>query len=229
MQFSTLKSRVEMYLDRSDVNSTANPYCGYWVNDVRLELATQLNWPHLWVESYLTTSAGSSDYALPTDFLDHLTVRLDGRILHGYFERDWGKQIMDDASNYPQSAAPEGYYMKGQTIRLRPQPSVSNTMYLVYYARPSDLSGDSDTDFWTNNYPYVLIHGAVVHGATFLDDADTLKVHMALYDRALAQCIKKEKSKKYQDVKIQIRTFKDFGVSQWRSMIVPQDPGSGDD
>lgn len=226
MNFNTLKTRVTMYLDRADINTATNPYAGYWINDVRLELATIHKWPHLWTEAYLTTSAGSSDYALPTDFLDHLTIRIGDKNLHGYFERDYDKQILDDRDNPRAPGEPEGYYFKGHTIRLRPQPNGAYTMYLVYYARPSDFSEDSDNDHWTNNYPYVLIHGAVALGATFLDDEKKLKIHMALFERALERCLKKEKAKMYQDVKVQVRTWKDYGTAQWRRMLVPQDPGS---
>jgi len=211
-----------MYLDRDDINTAAKPYAGYWINDIRLDLATQFNWPHLWTESSVTTIAGSSDYALPTDYLDHLTVRISSKNLHGFMERDWDKVVLEDEDDPPDSDEPDCYYMKGTIMRLRPQPDAAYTLTLVYYARPTDFSADGDTDHWSNNYPYVLIHGAVVLGATFLDDEKKLKIHMALFERAFQACLRKEKAKKYQDVKLQWRTHKDFGASQWRRMLWPQ-------
>jgi hypothetical protein len=225
MDYSTLKSRVEMYLDRDDVNTTANPYCGYWINDHRLELATQpgIQWPHLWTESYVTTSAGSSDYALPSNYLDHLMVRIGAKDLHPYLEADWNRVVMNDQDDPPDTDEPDGFYMKGETLRLRPPPDGAYTMYMVYYARPTDFSVDTDADFWSNNYPYVLIHGAVILGATFLDDEKKFKIHTSLYDRALMNCLKKEKSKKYRNAVVQVRTYKDFGAVRWNRMLTPHD------
>lgn len=215
MNYGKLKQRVTWFLDRTDLTSMVSSF----VNEVRLDIATEYNWPWLWTDAYLTTEAGSSDYALPDDYLDHLHVLLNKKKLPGYTQRDWDTQMYFDEDWDEPRGEPTEYMIVGQTLRLKPAPDGEYILRLYYYARPPDFTMDYQDDYMSLTYPYMIIHRAVLLGAIFLDDTQKIKMHAPLADKELAKAVKKEKAKKFSDVAVQFRTYKDFDKGAFKNRL----------
>jgi len=223
LNYGELKQRVTWFLDRTDLTTQISA----WVNDARLQLAnpvlpdkTLVEWPWLWTDSYLTTAAGSADYALPSDFLSHLQVLLEKstgqkKKLHGYTQKGWDEQMLSSLSYLESNGEPSEYALIGQTLRLHPPPDAAYILRLYYYARPTAFSSDSQSDYMSNTYPYLIIHRTVLLGAVFLDDTAKIKMHAPLAQKELVDAVLREKDKKHQDVTHVMRTWKDFGKNSF--------------
>lgn len=191
------------------------------INDVRRELATgiytdergkplKVYWPWLYTDAYTTTIAGSSDYALPTDYLDHMEVTMGKKKLHRFTQVDWDNQRLYDYDWAEQRGEPQSFFLLGHMIRLKPPPDGEYTLHLHYYALPSAFSDDLDFDYMSTVYPYLIIHKTVLDCAIILDDRDKIRMHGPLYDTQLRNAIKNERGKKFEQAATVMRTYKDF-------------------
>ncbi len=67
---------------------------------------------------------------------------------------------------------PRHFALVGETMELAPAPTASDPhdLEMIYYAKVPHLDGDTDTNWLLENYPSILIYGALIHSAPFLQD-----------------------------------------------------------
>lgn len=191
------------------------------INDVRRELATgiyldhrgkhiKVFWPWMYTDAYTTTTAGSADYALPSDYIDHMEVVIGRKKLHRFTQVDWDNQRLYDYDWVENTGEPQQFFLIGHMLRLKPPPDGAYTMHLHYYALPSAFSQDTDFDYMSEVYPYMIIHKAVVMCAVILDDRDKIRMHGPMFDSIFRSAAKNEIGKKYEQAATVMRPYKDF-------------------
>jgi hypothetical protein len=231
--YSTLQGRVAEYLDRTDLTTQIQN----WINDTRKSIAVEAlaqnhMFDYLYTEATMTTSAGSGVYALPSDYLGHLTIMLANKKLHRVGAREFDdlhveayENVDDDGvlltttnsvnlsttvSNNLDPGEPDYYIDRGMAIELFPVPDMEYTVTIKYYALPTDFSLDADEDYMCRFHPEAVIFGASLRGAVFMDDTVKIPVFESKFDKEMKKILYKEKQKEVTDLPIRMKSWKDF-------------------
>ncbi len=117
------------------------------------------------ITTYITTTANTREYTLPSDFLRVRRAsyyRLSGGTTYYVRLENVDKQSLDRIEKWEIGIAtiPVRYYVESNTIGLDPKPysSLVGTSYLKveYYARATDMTADTDIPFngLSFLYPY---------------------------------------------------------------------------
>jgi len=235
MNCATLSGRVYDYLDYalSDTKIIG------WINDTRRDLALKYDFNYLYEEATVSTEAGSARYALPSDYLGHLTIFCDNKKLERIGAREFDSLGETDSTAVNFNAvlptessitdgygSPDYYIDRGMEIDLYPIPGAIYTLTLKYYAQPVDwdltnytaatLSGASD--YISTFHPEAIIFGAALRGSMYLDDEQKKANYGAAYDAAIKEMINNEKFKIGADKRPRMKTWKDFDLRTFKRM-----------
>jgi hypothetical protein len=144
----------------------------------------------------------TDNYAsLPVDFVAmYQLMDQDTSITLEYVTPDQIKQVMANGwptsvapyppSPYqaPSSAGPIYFSILGNTLRIIPAPGASapTTLDLWYYAKLTELSATSTTNWVLTRYPDLYLYGALAHSAPYLKADERLAVWEGIYQKLLS-------------------------------------------
>ena len=226
----TIRQRVIDYLEgRTDLDSKINA----WVDDARRDLAGKYDFAYLYTEATATTSAGEERYALPSDYLGHLSIFLGTkkliRIRPGEFDAIHGDdadiQSTDGSTKYlytigsSEQDEPDYYIDRGMEFDLYPVPDGTYTLLIKYYANPADWTADAEYDYISTFHTEAVIFGAALRGALYLEDDAKVQKYEAKYERLIQIMIKNEKDRQGGDTTIRIKSYKDFSSAQLKRIM----------
>lgn len=231
MIYSDLQSRVVDYLDRSDLTTKIQN----WINDTRRDLSLKYPFKYLYQEATTSTSAATATYALPADYLGHLSVwcgnkkmvRLTGNEADELAITDVDATAVvrtltfepDTTVSIDSASGPPDYYIdRGMKIELYPIPDQTYTLTIKYYAQPAAFSVDSDYDYISTFHFEAIIWGAALRGAMFLDDKEKLVAFGTAYDRAIKEMIQREMMFEKQDQHFRLRDWRDYDLTTFKRL-----------
>jgi hypothetical protein len=232
-----LRNRVVDYLDRSDLNVKIEN----WINDTRNDLALKYNFRYLYSESTSTvTSAGTSQYSLPTDYLGHLVIWVGAKKLMRLSAREFDEltQTDIDADAAPRylpleggssvttssiSAPPDYYVDRGMSIELYPTPDQGYTITYKYYAQPeaydTGSGGDTEEDYIMRFHFEAVMWGAALRGAIYLDDEQKKANFAAAYKSAIEEMVGREKTNQAEDTHPRMKDYKDYDLATFKRLV----------
>lgn len=236
MEYGTMIDRVAEYLDRTDLgtSSSTNPSAtkiGQWINDTRKDIALKHDFNYLYVEAAISTSAGCGVYALPQDYMGHLTMLCNYKKLMRVGAREFDEREMtdDEKNTQPESLEltidtmttgfPEYYIDRGMYIEFWPEPDATYTIVMKYYAQPEDFYSIDDEDYMSRFHFEAIIFGACLRGSVFLDDNAKIGIFTAAYKSAVDEIIKKDQNIKTKDRHVRVKSWKDYKVEVFRQMF----------
>jgi len=157
---STVKTQFGLLKrDITDVsNDTFVQWCRF-VNDYVYRYLIDIAPNEYWSTSTITTTSGTSAYALPSDFRD---MSVSGG---GIYCVDDNSNVLDTRlalTNY--GAREKGYYISGSNIVMTPEPTQTETYSLRYI--PENTVIDAVTDYFTID---TLSTGAEIIPERYLD------------------------------------------------------------
>jgi hypothetical protein len=172
MNYTEIRAEVIDTLARSDALVTDK--VGTWINRRQRLAAARHNFAFMLKEATVAISANPAsqqDYALPTDFKDERVIMLQRTTdwielpVRGHLEmiRTFGRT--DKGEPMFVTLEPGA----GMFRLWPPIPDQNYTVLFSYYGWPADLSGTS-TNWLTDNFPNLLIAGAVAEGWRFLGE-----------------------------------------------------------
>lgn len=185
-------------------------------------------------EIYRSTVDETRKYGLPTASDSNWTDANSGTVRKFKSEIENGVELLDadsyrvpltkfyksniKGSDYFRDTAAAGkpthYCIEEENIELWKLPDHSYnsdtawTLYLAFYGYLPDLSGDTDTNAITNQYPEVLEYYATALGYRFGSDADMEKYWLERAAQVLAEMIDEDNIRKYATVEDVIRPLK---------------------
>jgi hypothetical protein len=236
MEYSELTDRVAEYLDRTDLGtSSSSPVSstkiGQWINDTRKDLALKYDFNYLYEEATVSTSSASSTYALPADYLGHLTLLCDYKKLARVSAREFDElyytdddentasdQLELDVSSDATAGFPEYYIDRGMYVQLFPEPDSTYTLTMKYYAQPGDFDESSDEDYMSRFHFEAIIFGASLRGAIYLDDEAKIKIFSQAYKICIDEIVKREKDTKTKDTHVRVKSWKDYDLNTFRRL-----------
>ncbi len=250
MNRTTIRSRVREYIDRSDIDHKIEA----WINDTRRDIALKYNFRYLYVEATASTTAGTSKYALPTDYLGHLVVWLGSKKLMRVSSREFDELTLTDvdAGASPRmlsleggssvtttsiAGAPDYYVERGMEIELYPTPNAVYTIRLKYYAQPVEYDVDTSTDSTAgdahdSSEDYIMrfhadavIWGTALRAAIYLDDDKKMATFSAAFKSAIEEMVAREKENLTEDTHPRMKDYKDYDLTTFKRMTRVNLPG----
>lgn len=89
-----------------------------------------------------------------------------------YKEMDEYRNWLAHNPTAEEDRGPRYFSLVGDTMELVPSPTASDNhdLEMIYYATVPHLAADDDTNWLLQKYPSILIYGALIHSAPFLQD-----------------------------------------------------------
>jgi hypothetical protein len=168
---SEIKTRVKrQFGDESSVQLTDADIIR-WINDAQREIA-RTNDEVLETIATTAVSAGTADYALPSDLLRLRSVRFGNRKIEGLSLQEANDKIVnyENPASY-QQGTPQYFWIYANRITLYPVPAASDSDDLkLYYTRlPTDVSIDADIPDLHLKYHLAIVQ-YVLHQAYEMDE-----------------------------------------------------------
>ena len=173
MDYATLKTTVQNYLHRDDLDSGG----GQDVNvDTFIELGQarmnhDLDLMMMQTTASLVVTAATKEVTLPSDFLRVKSVRIP--YSGGYRELQQASlqssgRMLESASGA--SGVPTQYARYGSVLELTPVPESTTTLEIVYVQRLAKFVDPTDTDEILTTYPNIYIYAAMTEAGPFIVD-----------------------------------------------------------
>jgi hypothetical protein len=241
MTYEDIQARVAAYLDRDDLDIKIRG----WINDTRKDLALTLekyDCDYLYTEATSAVTEGQAKYGLPSDYLGHLTIWVGQKKLSKLRPREADELTPTDSTSTSATlyletesaiaqtyevGAPDYYIERGMEIQLYPTPDSDYTMTLKYFAMPSSWGESASAassyatcaDYITKFHFEAVIFGAAWRGALFLDDEQKKANYWEQYQRCISEMIQREKNKKARDLKVRIKTWRDYDLDTFKRLM----------
>ena len=188
MDYAAIKALVTFYMHRDDLA----PYM-----DSFFELGRQRisNDARLLCMEITTNYVMTTPYQdLPADFIEarNVVVNVNGarRPLRFY------TKAALDALTSRSTTTPLGYTINAGQIEVRPTAGDVD-LDLTYYARPSVLVNDTDTNDVLTNFPSLYLYIVMMFASNSVHDTETEDVSATNYDTELARANDSEQSGRY--------------------------------
>lgn len=223
MNLKELKEHVINYLDWR--GSGVDTKVTQWINLTRLDIALKFDFPFLFATA-ITTTTGDSTYHVPPDYLDHMLILMEDegmnlRVIYELTPGYWSKQLTEIEWKrlIEIDSPPYRVIWKGTYFTIIPLPPEGRTIEMWYYRKPDEFTVDTDEDYMSITYPEVIISGAVLRGAIYLDDEAKIAKFQAIYSEQLKAMIARENRKKAdRRGNLRFRTWKDFDPQTFRRL-----------
>jgi len=172
MDYSTLKSRVQDAMGRTDVPTYVYELV---TSDINRDLRV------LDMQSTSTLSVTGEDTALPADFLEMISAYIDAS------PRGVLVPATDDSLNYrhDSSGRPSMYAITSGNFRVMPVPDGTYSVPIRYYAKLANLSADADTNAIMSTFPGIYIYGALRHAAVWAQDESMASVYNQAFNEEM--------------------------------------------
>ena len=124
------------------------------INQAIRDLSVRFDWPFLAKIDTIAVTDATDTYPLPSD-----CSRVEAILLDGYSERLREMSpatALSEEGGVQAAGTPDSFFLWGESIVLRPQPSANATVRVYYYRTPTVLTNDSDTPEFAEQFHYVL-------------------------------------------------------------------------
>lgn len=195
--YTDLKSSIATYLARSDLTSVIPDF----IKLAEIRLRRDLRISEMLTNTALTVS--SNVITLPADFLEMRSIYFNS---NPFTTLEY--QTPDQFSRNGQNSfggIPVYFTIIGNEIHFAPDPDTSDTVQLLYYAKPDFLSDSNLTNEFTDNCIDALLYGALGEAETYLMNDARVQTWAALYDRALGSIRTSNEGKKYPNIELAIK------------------------
>lgn len=133
------------------------------------------------VSASLSLAADASTLALPTRFLDPITLynRTDRSYVQQVYEESLvGHRSYDDAGAI-EAGTPTYYAIFDELLQFDVKAEATTALTMVHYARPAALSGGNPTNWLTDKYGTLLLKACCAAAYEFDDDMQNFQKMMA--------------------------------------------------
>lgn len=174
--YGELKTAVANWLERDDLAARIPEFIS--LAEDRIAQDTRLRIRPMETSTDLTVNA--QEVALPTGFLEARRLYLQGtplkRVEYLTPENFWIRNLAN------QTGLPKWFTIEGENIVFGPAPDDSYTGKLLYWQRFTALANDADTNWVLTNARGLLLYGALVESAPFLEEDTRTLTWATMYD-----------------------------------------------
>jgi hypothetical protein len=140
-----------------------------WLNEAQSLIARRLQIRDLLTSTTVSTTSGTSVYALPSVF-----VRANGLVDEDYPRRlgfvEDPDGLLETNENGLNTGRPEEYSLTASGLLLSPVPDGAYDLTLEYWSRPTDMSADADESALPSDWHFVMVSYALSRAYRSEDD-----------------------------------------------------------
>lgn len=182
MNFGDIQDRVKFYILDEVPEVTA--LVPVWINEAMRAAENRFSFLHMQAEqSYTTTEGNHALGSLPDRFKrprEHpYRLRDDGDITEIDLTYDLSHINRRFNSEPDDGGKPLMLFVDGNQLKVYPAPDGSSDysdgdyrIHLPFWQYTAELSSTSDTNWWTDNFPFYLIYQAASEGLIAMRDPD---------------------------------------------------------
>ena len=197
--YNDLKTTVANYLGRSDL-TTAIPD---FISLAELRLQRELRTRQMLKSATPTMVSGDAKVALPTDFLEIRDLHVQGNprmpvtyMSPSTFTRD---------ARADESGKPIYYTVLANEFQFAPIPDTAYVLEILYYAKPTVLSGSNASNVFLANYFDALLYASLLEAEPYLINDARTQTWASLYDRAIKNISDADQNGEYSGVPLQMK------------------------
>lgn len=182
MDYPGLIAAVGDFLNRADLYSQVPTFIAL----AEAKISRQLRVRAMMVNATATISAEFQ--SVPTDFAGPISMKLSTGETLDCIAPDAMSAVKAPGGQDHQSGKPVRYCVVGASFQFSPVPSVSYTVYLVYYGAVPALSSINTTNWLLTQFPDAYLYGALEQAAPYANDRRA-GTWAALFESAMAEIV----------------------------------------
>jgi len=189
--FANIKTKVELFGDGASIEASVH---ALYANDLRKDVVMDFDIAGLnglyFLYKEATVLNGSVEsqakYAVPSDFIDHLQVFYDGRLL-----TDVPKKLLGLTQADPSDGTPTWINLLGLEFELVPAPDTDeDEIKLLYNGLPDSIptsSNDNFTDYFLDRWPNLHVFGMAEQAWEYLGNTKKAEYYGKKYEKEKAK------------------------------------------
>lgn len=194
--YTDLKSTIASYLARSDLTSIIPNF----IQLAEIRLRRDIRISEMLVNTALTPSSGV--VTLPTDFLEMRSIYFNSNPLTTL---EYQTPDLFSRNGWNSTSGTSVYFtIIGNELHFSPDPDSTDTVQMLYYAKPDYLSDSNLTNVWTDNCMDAILYASLAEGSVYLMDNESAQRWATLYDRGLSAITLSNNGKKYPNIELAV-------------------------
>ena len=194
--YTDLKSAVADYLARTDLTSMIPNFIQ--LAETRLSRDLRIN--EMLLNSTLTPVNGV--VTLPSNYLELRSIYFNSNPITTL---EYQSPDLFSRNGWNDESGTSVYFsIIGNTIEFSPDPDSTDTVQMLYYAKPAALSDSNLTNVWTDNCMDALLYASLGEAEPYLMNDARTQTWAAMYDRAIANIMKNDDGSKYPNTALNV-------------------------
>lgn len=194
--YTDLKSTIASYLARSDLTSIIPNF----IQLAEIRLRRDIRISEMLTNTALTPSSGV--VTLPTDFLEMRSIYFNSNPLTTL---EYQTPDLFSRNGWNSTSGTSVYFtIIGNELHFSPDPDSTDTVQILYYAKPAYLSDTNLTNAWTDNCMDAILYASLAEGSFYLMDNESAQRWAALYDRGISAITLSNNGKKYPNIELAV-------------------------
>lgn len=196
--YTDLKTSVANYLGRSDLTSIIPDFISF----AEIRMARELRTRKMLSSATSAFTAGDAKVALPSDFLQirDLYVQGNPRFPVSYLS----PSAFTRNARADDSGKPVFYTTLAAEFMFAPIPDSAYTLEILYYAKPTVLSGSNASNIFLANYADALLYASLLEAQPYLMDDPRIQTWGDLYGRAIKNIVESDEESEYSGIPLQM-------------------------
>jgi hypothetical protein len=194
--YTDLKSTIASYLARSDLTAIIPSF----IQLAEIRLRRDMRISEMLINTALTPSSGI--VTLPADFLEMRSVYFNSNPLTTL---EYQSPDLFSRNGFNDTSGTSVYFtIIANTIHFSPDPDSTDTVQILYYAKPAYLSDSNLTNVWTDNCMDAILYASLGEAEPYLINDGRIATWAGLYDRAVGAIKTSNDGKKYPNIQLAV-------------------------
>ena len=198
--YTTFVATVANYLGRDDLTSVIPDFVELAQERISRDLRVQ----EMLKVSTATTTAGDATISFPADFLELREIHIDGTPVYTLEYQTPDKFFRNEKTHL--SGVPTFFTMLGAEFQFAPVPDGTQTVQILYYAKPDFISATQASNVYLAYFPDALLYATLAEAEPYLMNDERVQVWATLYDRAIANIKTNDKGATFSSATLNVTT-----------------------
>lgn len=191
---------VENYLARDDLGTVIPDF----IELAQERLSRELRVQEMLKVSTASTTAGDKNISFPSDFLELREIHIDGTPVYTLEYQTPDKFFRNEKTHL--SGVPTHFTMLGAEFQFAPVPDGTQTVQILYYAKPEFISTTKASNIYLAYFPDALLYATLAEAEPYLMNDERIAIWASMYDRAIANIKENDKGATFSSATLNVTT-----------------------
>ena len=194
--YTDLQTTIASYLARSDLTATIPVFIQLAENRLRRDIRIS----EMLTNTALTPVSGV--VTLPADYLEMRSIYFNSNPLTTL---EYQSPDLFSRNGWNDTSGTSVYFsIIGNEVQFSPNPDSTDTVQMLYYAKPPYLSDSNLTNVWTDNCMDAILYASLGEAEPYLLNDGRIATWAGLYDRAVGAIRTSNEGKKYPNIQLAV-------------------------